>query len=118
VFVEQNRKIADCIGRSLSAFGCADRAELIVDDAVAYLATARESFDLVFCDPPYAFALTPDLPSRIFHGGLVRRDGYLLVEHADDLHYASGPGFKAGPEKKFGRTLVTFFQPVSPEDPS
>jgi 16S rRNA (guanine966-N2)-methyltransferase len=118
VFVEQNRKIADCIDRSLASFGCADRADVVVDDAMNYLAAARQSFDLVFCDPPYGFPLTAELPARIVRAGLVRSGGYLLVEHADDLRYASGPVFTAGPEKKFGRTLVTFFQPVHAEDPS
>jgi 16S rRNA (guanine966-N2)-methyltransferase len=115
VFVEQNRRIADCISRSLESFGCTERADVITEDVMNYLGTAKEAFDLVFCDPPYAFPHTSDLPGRIFRDGLLRDDGYMIVEHADGLHFSSTPEYTAGPEKKFGRTLVTFFHHVHPE---
>jgi 16S rRNA (guanine966-N2)-methyltransferase len=115
VFVEQNRRIADCITRSLNSFGCAERADVLTEEVTNYLAAAGESFDLIFCDPPYAFPLSSALPARIFRDGLLRKGGYLIMEHADALRFSSGPGYAAGPEKKFGRTLVTFFHPLYPE---
>jgi 16S rRNA (guanine(966)-N(2))-methyltransferase RsmD len=115
VFVEQSRRITRCVERSLSEFGCADRGEVLTMDVMDYLARARDRFDLAFCDPPYAFPRSADLPRRIMQGGLLRGDGYLVMEHAHSLRFESGPEFLAGPEKKFGRTLVTFFQPSHPE---
>jgi 16S rRNA (guanine966-N2)-methyltransferase len=115
VFVEQSRRIAGCIERSLAEFGCSERGEVLTTDVMDYLAGARDQFDLAFCDPPYSFPHSADLPRNIMEGGLLRGDGYLVMEHAHSLRFESGPKFLAGPEKKFGRTLITFFQPPHPE---
>jgi len=42
----------------------------------------------------------------------VTAHGYLVMEHSPDHHFETTGSFRAGPEKRFGRTLVTFFQPI------
>jgi 16S rRNA (guanine966-N2)-methyltransferase len=112
-FIEQAPRIAACIDRSLVTFGCPDQGTVLEMDALDYVATSRDRFDLAFCDPPYAFPEIAALPGRIMRNGLLHPDGYLLMEHPDSIRFTTTPEYTAGPEKKFGRTLVTFFQPAS-----
>ena len=56
-FVESNARAADAIRANLRAVG--DRAATVrVEDAFAHLARARDTYDLVFADPPYSSAGT------------------------------------------------------------
>lgn len=109
-FVETSRRAADFIDQNLAILGCEEETEVLEIDAMTYLRMARKPYDLVFADPPYEYELTPQIPDLVFSSGIVKRHGYLLIEHASSLHFNSTPAYVAGPEKKFGRTLVTFFR--------
>ncbi len=109
-FVEQGDEAIGFIEENVRALGCEDAAELLPVDAMDFLAAGRGSYDLAFADPPYAFEHTARIPGLMFERGMVKQGGYLLIEHAKDLRFESAPLYVAGPEKKFGRTLVTFFQ--------
>jgi 16S rRNA (guanine966-N2)-methyltransferase len=111
-FVEQGEEAAGCIEQNARSFGCEGRTEILTMDAMSYLVPGRGPFDLVFADPPYEFDRTPDIPGLLFDYSLLRPGGYLLIEHANDHSFDSTPSFTAGPQKKFGRTIVTFFRPT------
>ncbi|MEW6509335.1 MAG: 16S rRNA (guanine(966)-N(2))-methyltransferase RsmD [Bacteroidota bacterium] len=116
-FVEQGREAMAALEQNLRSLGCLEEAELVEQDALAYLNAARGPFHLVFADPPYGFPETPELPRIIVGHGLVRPGGYLLIEHTREVRFADADLYATGPEKKFGRTLITFFQPTLPGTP-
>ncbi len=109
-FVETNPAAADMLERNLQILGCEGQAEIVEMDAIAFLNARSGPYNLVFADPPYAFPGTADLPGRIFSPGLMAPDGYALIEHTTDLTFPETAGVHTGPRKKFGRTVVTFFQ--------
>jgi 16S rRNA (guanine966-N2)-methyltransferase len=111
-FVERDEEATDCIEANLTTLGCLSSAEVIVMDAMAYLGATKGRFDLVFADPPYAFKGTEGIPAAAFAGGLVKPGGYLLIEHSTDIAFTTTSIYSAGPAKKFGRTVVTFFRGV------
>lgn len=111
-FVEINVAVSRSIERNIRMLGCERKAEIITADALQFMQSAHDPFDLIFADPPYDFEHTPQLPELVFSYRLLNRGGYLLIEHTKDLHFASTERYRAGPEKRFGRTLVTFFQSV------
>lgn len=116
-FVEQSREAVRILEANIAALGCGKYAEVVRRDVADYVDHARESFDLVFADPPYAFDGTALLPERIFSQATVRPGGFLLIEHARDLSFGRTGLYTAGPARRFGRTVVTFFQCATmPED--
>ena len=110
VFVEASPEAASCIEENAQTFGCERLTEIHERDALSFVQYAKESFNLVFADPPYKFDRTKELPEMIFEACLVKRGGFLVIEHDPKVHFESNQVFTAGPEKKFGRTVVTFFQ--------
>jgi 16S rRNA (guanine966-N2)-methyltransferase len=114
IFVESGREATGYIRATLNNFGCSESAEVICDDALRFLAQEKGKYDLVFADPPYAFEGTADLPRQIFSGGYIRPGGTLVIEHASPLSFASTDLYTAGPSKRFGRTIVTFFREPAP----
>ena len=114
-FVEESEEAAGFIEENVTALGCEGAVEILQMDAMGFISTRHGTFDLVFADPPYSYPHTARIPELIFKYGMIKPGGYLLIEHANSLRYESTPLYAAGPEKKFGRTLVTFFQhPVKP----
>lgn len=109
-FVEGNTDAANFIETNVQMLGCEADTEIIETDALSYINRCKSSFDLIFADPPYKFPETPELPERIFKANLLNDNGYLLIEHTTDLKFESTDLYRAGPEKRFGRTVVTFFQ--------
>jgi 16S rRNA (guanine966-N2)-methyltransferase len=71
VFVEQNRAAAQILEHNLATIGCADRARVLIRDAASVVASfgPDASFDLAFCDPPYAddpwLELLPLIPADL-----------------------------------------------------
>jgi 16S rRNA (guanine966-N2)-methyltransferase len=110
VFVEAQRAAADSIRANLAALGCAADATVVVTDALRYIRTESASFDVIFADPPYAWAGTPELPEQLLGRGLLRAGGYLLIEHAAGLSFPAPVSYRQGPVKRFGRTVVSFFR--------
>ena len=73
VFVERDPRAAAVIERNLAELGLEQR--VVTDEALRYLARAKSSFDLVFCDPPYDSA-----PRNA--GTLAERLPAVLADHA------------------------------------
>lgn len=109
-FVESGAEAMDFIEKNIRMLGCESATEFHQVDALSYIRSRKDKFDLIFADPPYKYEQTEQLPALIFESGLLKPHGYLLIEHSPYVHFESTILYKAGPEKKFGRTLVTFFQ--------
>lgn len=92
-FVERDRPALDAIRRNLESTGLQDRATVVRAEVDAFVRATPETYDVVFCDPPYAdmelLALLlagPDL-RRVAVGTLVVR---ALKRHAPGIpeHWA------------------------------
>ena len=117
-FVETNAEALEFIERNIESLGCDNTTEILSQDAMQFLRRSQEHYDLIFADPPYAYDETPAIPAVIFQNGLLKKHGYLLIEHAASLDFLSNPLYDVGPFKKFGRTRVTFFQHPRPREAS
>jgi 16S rRNA (guanine966-N2)-methyltransferase len=108
-FVESDPRVVAALETTAQQFGCTEAADILRGDARRYLRHTRGSYHLIFVDPPYTYPSTADLPEEVFSHALVRKDGYLIVEHAATLRFAETDRYAIGPVKVFGRTVVTFF---------
>jgi 16S rRNA (guanine966-N2)-methyltransferase len=109
-FVENNPEAVRYLEKNEQALGCQAHVTIIQADVMGYLQNSQGSFTVVFADPPYDFAETARIPTLIFEKNLVSPAGFLVIEHSTALRYEKTSMYTTGPEKKFGRTLVTFFQ--------
>ncbi len=109
-FIEWDPAAAAILEENARVLGCVDTVEVIQADAMTFLRTTGERYGLIFADPPYAFPATASIPEVVFSRGLLHPGGYLLIEHAATLQFAATGLYTPGPVKKFGRTVVSFFQ--------
>ena len=105
VMVEKDRAIAAAL-RESSALLEAGNAQIVVADAMAWLAKTAERFDVAFIDPPYASGLQE---------AAMRALGPRLNEHArvyveSDRPLEAPPGWKALREDRAGTVRYALYE--------
>lgn len=108
VFVENAKRPLAYLRQNIAAIQA--ECEVVAADAFDYLARPRASFDVVFADPPYELEVLNRLPTLIFQSGVVAPAGYLIIEHPQHLRFEPSLLWEAVLVRKYGRTVVTFFQ--------
>lgn len=92
-FVERDRRAADVVRANLDTLGMADRATIVMGNALSFAAAV----DLAFADPPYAFDQWGDLLGRL-------RADILVVE--SDREVDLGTRWELLKCKHYGSTVV------------
>lgn len=107
VFVEESRQACDVILQNLQATGLRSVGHIRRAEALRWLARrAKDPFDLVFVDPPYAGDL--GFLARVLKrlaGGWVRPGGTVVVE-AGAAEVPWPPGLIETKARRFGRTHI------------
>ena len=80
VFVEQRRDAAALIRDNLKLTGLEENARVVCGEAMAFLASARETFDLIFIDPPYAANLWKNAVGAIYQFDILSNHGIMICE--------------------------------------
>lgn len=80
-------------------------------DVKAYLRTCSVKYDIVFADPPYELSWLSDLPDLVTQSGVLKSDGFFVLEHPRDLSFAEHKLFFE--HRNYGGVNFSFFKPLS-----
>ncbi len=81
VFVDRNHEATAIIKQNLQKTGFMSRAQVVATDALSYLEHPKDTFDLVFLDPPYADGLLLPSLSKVTKS---LNDGAIIVCESDE----------------------------------
>jgi RNA methyltransferase, rsmD family len=70
-----------------------DNYSLIRGDVFRYLKSCRETFDLIFADPPYALKNLEEIPQIVLDKDILSEDGVFVLEHGKHNHFEEHPCF-------------------------
>lgn len=70
-----------------------DNYSLIRGDVFRYLKSCRETFDLIFADPPYALKNLEEIPQIVLDKDILSEDGIFVLEHGKHNHFEEHPCF-------------------------
>lgn len=79
-------------------------------DVFAYLERSKNSYDIIFADPPY-FLIQNDFEkvvTLIFDNQILDTDGMLIIEHSKDTSLEHMTHFSFA--KRYGGTVFSFFE--------
>ena len=109
VFVDSAKVAQKCITENLKNCGFTDAAKLKTGDALMYLSSAFERFDIAFLDPPYAAEQLPVVLPAL--SKVMRPGGIVLCETAKtiDIPEEIGKLVKAK-EYRYGSTKVLMYK--------
>lgn len=124
VFIENSKRAAAFLQQNIALVNALAESEIVVADVFDFLARQHATYDVVFADPPYKFEALNRLPTMVFQSGIVSPDGYLIIEHPQELTFVRDDSFgepsplwQTAIVRKYGRTVVTFFQSQHEERP-
>ena len=117
VFVDESREAARVVRENLEHTGFANQSRVVQGDAVSFLASCREKFELAFLDPPYATDLLDKALLKMSEIDIVSENGIIVCESAlDKLLPQLPPPYRMGREYRYGKIKLTLYHRDLGED--
>ncbi|MBQ7563942.1 MAG: 16S rRNA (guanine(966)-N(2))-methyltransferase RsmD [Lachnospiraceae bacterium] len=117
VFVEKSKEALSCIAENLKTCHFEERGRIVKGDVVSALHTmnGRESFDIIFMDPPYLTGAEQTVLSLLSGSELLNEDGIVVVESANgtDFSYLPGYGFEIFKQKIYKNNQHLFIRRIA-----
>ncbi|MBR6509202.1 MAG: 16S rRNA (guanine(966)-N(2))-methyltransferase RsmD [Clostridia bacterium] len=112
VIVDNSANSLKAVRSNIEACGFSDKARVIQSDYASFCAMSRDTFDIVFLDPPYNEGLLmPALKSVL---PLVSDYGIIVCEHPMDVKLEESiGGFAVSKVYRYGKVLVTVYRKES-----
>lgn len=77
-------------------------------DVMKFIPRCRDSYTLVFADPPYALEQLGALPDMVMGSGCVAPDGVFVLEHGKDHSFQDHPDFVE--HRQYGSVNFSIFR--------
>lgn len=81
---------------------------LIRGDVFKFLATCRQSFDIIFADPPYDLPRFGEIPQMVLNSPLVHEGTLFIMEHPREYDFSALPHFSQ--QRVYGKVNFTLFE--------
>ncbi|HAF29358.1 MAG TPA: 16S rRNA (guanine(966)-N(2))-methyltransferase RsmD [Bacteroidales bacterium] len=107
ISIESNFKHHLFIKKTIEELGL-QNVKTIKSDAFRYVKSCNKTFDIIFADPPYELKEIETIPSYIFEHQILKKDGWLIVEHGDKTNFSKQAGFKE--TRKYGGVNFSIFE--------
>lgn len=119
VLVEKDKRKRETILKNLS--WVETEIKLYSVPVESFIARKGKAFDIIFLDPPFAYAYKEDLVNRILIGGHVNPGGLVLVHHPKQEVWPDVITAEAGPEpglvtlrrydtRHYGQSIVEMYR--------
>jgi len=103
-FVDNSASSINFIKKNTEQLGISDMCVIIKSDAMTYIKKCKQSFDLIFMDPPYNKGLASLIAPELYF--LIKPGGIMVIEHSQrELINISSYKYKS-----YGDTVLTFIR--------
>lgn len=113
VFVEHHPQARAVLEKNVDALALGSRCHIIklgVEEGIRHFTRKKQSFDVIFLDPPYGTGLADSTLHLCARSAILREDGVLVVEHHAREAVASDYGVLClSDRRQYGETVISFF---------
>lgn len=107
-FVDTRRDAAALVKENLSATGFSDKARVVQGDALAFLSSCREKFDIIFLDPPYHTDLLDRCMEAVVMFDILNEHGIMVCESAAERVLTTLPeNYQISRDYRYGKIKLT-----------
>ena len=108
-FVDASEASLNLVRKNLESTDLADKARVVRSDYAAFAAASRDTFDIVFLDPPYSAGLLMPAVKAVLP--LMSDYGVIACEHPPEVKPETEiGGFKIAKTYRYGKVLVTVYR--------
>lgn len=106
IAVDNNESCTHFIERTAQSlqFG---QLKTVRNDAIRFLSTCKQAFNVIFADPPYDWNKYETIPQLVFENNLLCKDGFLVIEHAVEINFQTHPKFFQ--QRHYGKVNFSIF---------
>ena len=117
VFTDARQEACKLIEENLRRTKLTAEARVVRCDYLEYLNRCRETFDIIFLDPPYAEVFLETALKRITEIDILRSGGIIVAERplGKELSFAPA-GYTRSKDYKYGKTLLTIYRKEDAEN--
>lgn len=109
-FVEINPAALSVVKQNLEAAGFLNKSRVYKRDAISFLKSTDECFDIIFVDPPYQSGLYVPVMNVIKNRELLKNDGVIIVERASSIPLNEFEGFRVQTDRRYGNTCIAILE--------
>jgi 16S rRNA (guanine(966)-N(2))-methyltransferase RsmD len=111
-FVEMRRDAVNLMRDNLKELNFTDRAKIVQGDALAFLSSCREKFDVILLDPPYHGDLMDQAMEAIIRFDILSEHGIMVCETSADRQLTPPPAekFEEGRSYRYGQIKLSIFR--------
>ena len=110
-FVDLRKEAVTIIRENLALTGFTGRAQVIQGDALAFLSRCRETFDVVFLDPPYDSGLLEKTMELVTTIDIVSENGIIVCENGSNAGWPTVlPPYRLQKEYRYGKIKTALYR--------
>ena len=111
-FVEMRRDALALLKENLKVTNLQDNARVVPGDAIAFLSSCREKFDVILLDPPYHTDLMDRAVASILRFDILAEHGIMVCETAANHELDPLPEdlFESGRSYRYGQIKLSIFR--------
>ena len=104
--VEKDNQMFAFIKKTAADLGL-ENFKVVKSEVFKFMEQCTESFDFIFAGPPYALTTIDELPKLVFEKGLLKPNGWFVLEHTPRNNYEAYANFKTA--RHYGTTIFSVF---------
>ncbi|HOP50484.1 MAG TPA: 16S rRNA (guanine(966)-N(2))-methyltransferase RsmD [Ignavibacteriales bacterium] len=108
-FIEKNYSAYNILLGNINKIGVQEQVRIFKVDAIKYVQTTAEKYDIVIADPPFFKFDIYDVVKGVFEKDLLNDDGMMIIERSIQTAEKDKENFLKEPYKRIGDTLLYFF---------
>ena len=111
VFVDSRDDACNLIKENLRRTKLSDSANVVKSDYLAFLKNTKETFDIIFLDPPYAEVFLENSLKMITEIDILQSGGIIVAERplGKDLPWDFA-GYSRSKDYKYSKTILTIYR--------
>jgi 16S rRNA (guanine(966)-N(2))-methyltransferase RsmD len=107
ICVDQDMNCANFIKKMIQEWKITGM-QVVRSDVFSFINQCRDKFDIIFAGPPYKLSNIADIPDIIFEKGLVKDEGWFILETSPEHDFSKHP--RLFDHRKYGDTNFHFFR--------
>lgn len=109
IFVDNNMDSFRLIKKNIKKTKCIEQSTVIKKDAISFVNTTKDKFDVIFLDPPYNYEKLKNLIENVVKCDILCKDGILIVEHDKNIPLEPVEKLVNIKTKSYSLTSIDFF---------
>lgn len=106
-YVDKHGPAVEFVKKTAGQLGMESRIRIVRGDVFRFMAYCAETYDYIFAGPPYGLPTLDTIPDLIFKHGLLRPEGWFVLEHNPSHRFETHPHFFQ--QRHYGKTIFSFF---------